>query len=99
MVGVPCRCLEQHDLPQRQVSAPSQTNSPVAPRAEWPAILRGTTMEVFATMVGVPVTATDQAATPTAPQLTAMVGIAGPLCATFSIRCSTASAAIIASHM
>jgi chemotaxis protein CheX len=50
-------------------------------------------------MVGVPVTATDQAATPTTPQLTAMVGIAGPLCATFSIRCSTASATLIASHM
>jgi chemotaxis protein CheX len=81
------------------MTPPSQTGDPVPSRAEWPAILRDTTIEVFATMVGVPVTATDQAATPTAPQLTAMVGIAGPLCATFSIRCSTASATLIASHM
>ncbi len=82
------------------MSAPSQTNGPaaVASRTAWPAILRETTIEVFATMVGVSLTAPVRAEAPMPPQLTAMVGIAGPLRATLSLWCSTHSATLIASQ-
>src|SRR5260370_7857513 len=82
------------------MSAPSQTNGPaaVASRTAWPAILRETAIEVFATMVGVSLTAPVRAEAPMPPQLTAMVGIAGPLRATLSLWCSTHSATLIASQ-
>jgi chemotaxis protein CheX len=71
----------------------------VADRAQWPAILRETALEVFSTMVGVSIFFPDDAILPLAAGITAMVGITGPLCATVGLRCSLQSATSMASHM
>jgi chemotaxis protein CheX len=82
------------------MSAPSKTaNTTNADRAQWPAILRTTAVEVFSTMVGVSVVFPADTILSPASGITAMVGIAGPLSATVSLRCSLQSATSIASHM
>jgi chemotaxis protein CheX len=83
------------------MSAPSQASSPgaVSPRTAWPAVLRETAVEVFSTMVGVAVTAPENGDVPVLAQVTGTVGIAGPLSATFSLRCSLLSATMIAAQM
>jgi len=83
------------------MSASPQTNDAgaVAPRTAWPAILRETAVEVFSTMVGVTPTAPEDEGVPVLAQVTGMVGIAGPVSATFSLRCSLHSATMIASQM
>jgi chemotaxis protein CheX len=83
------------------MTAASQSSDPGAAssRAAWPAILRDTVIEVFATMVGVALTPPDSDQLPILAQVTGMVGIAGPVCATFSLRCSARSATLIASQM
>ena len=69
------------------------------PKNAWPAILRETAVEVLSTMAGVPVTAPENDNVPIVSQITGMVGIAGPLSATFSLRCSMGAATFIASKM
>jgi len=83
------------------MSAPQTANNPaaVAPRIAWPAVLRETTIEVFTTMVGTAVTAPETENLPVQAQVTGMIGIAGPLSATLSIRCSLLSASQIVSQM
>ncbi|MGC1373327.1 MAG: chemotaxis protein CheX [Candidatus Sulfotelmatobacter sp.] len=71
--------------------------STVADRTQWLAILRETAVEVFATVVGVAVLPDDAILPPAG--ITAMVGIAGPLCATLGLRCSLQSATSMAAHM
>jgi chemotaxis protein CheX len=68
-------------------------------RDTWPAVLRETTVEVFSTMVGATVTTPERSGIPVVAQVTGMVGIAGPLSATVSLRCSMQSATMIASQM
>lgn len=81
------------------MTAPLQATDPtVVPRSDWPAILRDTAIEVFGTMAGATVTLAD-ANVPVLAHITGMVGIAGPLSATFSLRCSLLSATKIASQM
>lgn len=71
----------------------------VLPRNAWPAILRDTAVEVFFMMVGALVLAPEASDHPVLSEVTGMVGIAGPLTATFSLRCSARSATMIASQM
>ena len=67
---------------------------------EWRRALYEAAAEVFEMMVGEPVSPhEDSAAAPGAADTTAMVGLAGSLCGVLSIRCTTASAAGIASRM
>jgi chemotaxis protein CheX len=82
------------------MTASSQAkHTAVLPRNDWPVILRDTTIEVFSTMVGAKVAAPEDRTTPVLAHVTGMVGIAGPLSATFSLRCSLLSATKIASQM
>lgn len=71
----------------------------VAPRTEWPAILRETTAEVFSTMVGGDVAFPENDSVPAISGITGVVGIAGSLSAILSLRCSLQSAILMASHM
>ncbi|MGA6981385.1 MAG: chemotaxis protein CheX [Candidatus Sulfotelmatobacter sp.] len=83
------------------MSAPSAAHNPgaVLPQTEWPDILRATAIEVFATMVGVTVVAPEEGEVRILAEVTGMVGIAGPLRAMFSLRCSLNSATMLSSHM
>jgi chemotaxis protein CheX len=81
------------------MSSSPQTANAVNCRETWPAVLRETTVEVFSTMVGATVTTPDKSGVPVVEQVTGMVGIAGPLSATVSLRCSLQSATTIASQM
>ncbi len=76
-----------------------QKTDAVVPRDAWPKILRESIIEVFATMVGAIVTAPETSDLPVIAHVTGMVGIAGPICATFSLRCSMDAANKIASKM
>ncbi len=71
----------------------------VAPRTAWPATLRETTIEVFTTMVGAALTAPENEEVAVLAEVTGMIGIAGPLSAILSLRCSMRSAALIVSQM
>ncbi|MGA2415073.1 MAG: chemotaxis protein CheX [Candidatus Sulfotelmatobacter sp.] len=71
----------------------------VAPRSAWAATLRETTIEVFTTMVGTAVTAPENEDFAVFSEVTGMIGIAGPLSAILSLRCSMCSAALIVSQM
>jgi chemotaxis protein CheX len=73
--------------------------SAVSPRNAWPAILRDTVVEVFFMMVGAMVLTPETGDHPVLAQVTGMVGIAGPLSATLSLRCSMDSATRIAAQM
>ncbi|MGA8270353.1 MAG: chemotaxis protein CheX [Candidatus Sulfotelmatobacter sp.] len=81
------------------MSAPAPATTDVAPRKDWPAILRETAVEVFSSMVGATITSPETNDVPVLAEVTGMVGIAGPLCAVFSLRCSLQSATTIASQM
>jgi chemotaxis protein CheX len=71
----------------------------VAPRNQWPSILRDTAVEVFFMMVGIPVLVPEEGDHLVISEVTGMVGIAGPLSATFTLRCSFDTAARIAAQM
>jgi chemotaxis protein CheX len=83
------------------MSAPSIVNGSgaILPQAEWPDVLRVVAIEVFATMVGVTVVAPEEGEVRILAEVTGMVGIAGPLQAMFSLRCSLDSATMLSSHM
>ncbi len=82
------------------MTAPSQAKvTAIFPQSDWPALLRDTAIEVFSTMVGAKVAAPDHGDLPVLAHITGMVGIAGPLSATLSLRCSLISATKIASQM
>jgi len=70
----------------------------VLPRTEWRRVLEETAVEVFSVMVGVAVAPADHGS-PSAMQITGVVGIAGAIRANFILRCSTASAIKLASQM
>jgi chemotaxis protein CheX len=78
------------------MSAPSTTDSP---RAAWPEILRQAATEAFSTMAGLTLMQPETSGIPVAAHVTGMVGIAGALSATFSLRCSLDCATKIASQM
>lgn len=71
----------------------------VSPRNAWPTILRDATVEVFFMMVGAMVLTPEVGDHLVLAEVTGMVGIAGPLSATLSLRCSLDSATRIASQM
>jgi chemotaxis protein CheX len=81
------------------VNGPSTAPKKIAPRTQWPEILRDTALEVFSTMVGGSIAFCADARLPVAGGLTGMIGIAGPLSATLSLRCSLQTATAMASHM
>lgn len=82
-----------------QASSTGIVSLQVSPQTVWPAILRETAVEVFSMMVGVTVTPPQVNDVPVLAQITGVVGIAGPLSAVFSLRCSLHSATMIASQM
>jgi chemotaxis protein CheX len=71
----------------------------VSPRNAWPSILRDVAVEVFFMMVGAMVLTPEAGEQPVLAEVTGMIGIAGPLSATLSLRCSLHSATRIASQM
>jgi chemotaxis protein CheX len=71
----------------------------IAPRSDWPVILRETALEVFSTMVGVALTVPEESNIPVMTHVTGMVGIAGPLSAILTLRCRGAAAIKLASQM
>jgi chemotaxis protein CheX len=71
----------------------------VAQRVHWPAILHDTTAEVFSKMVGGAFVFPKIADSSVFSEVTGMVGIAGPLCATLSLRCTLQCATLMASRM
>jgi chemotaxis protein CheX len=72
--------------------------SDVAPLTAWHIILRETAIEVFSMMVGVAIIDPGHKV-PVVEEVTGIVGIAGPLTATFSLRCSLQTAGKLASKM
>jgi CheY-specific phosphatase CheX len=76
-----------------------QSATAVSPRNEWPAILRVTIVQVFFMMVGAMVLTPETGDHLVLSEVTGMVGIAGPLSATLSLRCSLDSATLIAAKM
>jgi chemotaxis protein CheX len=81
------------------MSAPAQATTGALLRKDWPVILGETAVEVFSTLVGATMTAPETGAVPLLAQVTGMVGIAGPLSAVFSLRCSLQSATTFASQI
>src|SRR5271170_772946 len=80
-------------------SPKTEPASAVAPRNAWPAILRDVVVEVFLMMVETMVLTPESGDHLVLAEVTGMVGIAGPLSATLSLRCSLDSAERIASKM
>lgn len=81
------------------MSAPQKMASTCADRKQWPAILRETVAEVFSTMASRNIIFSPDVVIPSSSSLTGMVGIAGPLSATLSLRCTLETARLITSHM
>jgi chemotaxis protein CheX len=77
----------------------AQDANAVSPRNEWPAILRDTIVEVFFMMVETMVLTPETGDHLVLPEVTGMVGIAGALSATLSLRCSLDSATRITAKM
>jgi chemotaxis protein CheX len=77
----------------------AQPADAVAAQSDWPAILRNTIVEVFLMMVGVAVLTPETGDHMVLSEVTGMVGIAGPLSATLSLRCGLGSATRIAAEM
>lgn len=80
-------------------ASPKSDAEVVIPRNAWPGILRDAAVEVFFMMVGAMVLTPETGDHPVQAQVTGMVGIAGPLTATFSLRCSLETATQIAAQM
>jgi chemotaxis protein CheX len=80
-------------------ATPKTSPSAIAPRNEWPAILRDTVVEIFFMMVGAMVLTPETGDHLVLAEVTGMVGIAGPLSATLSLRCSLDSATLITAKM
>ncbi len=71
----------------------------VSPRNAWPGILRDVVVEVFFMMVGAMILTPEGGDHLVLSEVTGMVGLAGPLSATLSLRCSMDSATRLASQM
>jgi chemotaxis protein CheX len=70
----------------------------VLPRSAWHGVLSETVIEVFSIMVGVNVSAVEEA-TRTPTHITGVVGIAGAIRANLIVQCSQAAAIRMASQM
>lgn len=68
-------------------------------QSEWAEILREVAVEAFETMVGVTVTVSKDVEALILAEVTGMVGIAGQVCAVFSMRCSLKAATLLSSQM
>ena len=68
-------------------------------RSEWAHLLSLGAQEVFAMMVGATLIPCGVPELPIFPEFTAMVGLAGPICGLFSVRCNSPAAVSIASAM
>jgi CheY-specific phosphatase CheX len=69
------------------------------PDATWPTLIHSAAHEVFQMMVGTEVQPGDFPPDPQKGEVSAMVGLAGSLCAVFRIRCPQGVAASIAAKM
>jgi len=85
-------------LHDRMGASPKTDPATVVPRNAWPTILRDV-VEVFFMMVGAMVLTPEGGEHLVLSEVTGMVGIAGPLSATLSLRCSMDSATRIAAQM
>jgi chemotaxis protein CheX len=68
-------------------------------RESWLPLLQLAATEVFEIMLGAKLEPLAEASTLPACEITAMVGLAGQLCGVFTLRCSFATAALMASKM
>jgi chemotaxis protein CheX len=71
----------------------------VASEIEWLARIENAAREVFELMVGTGLTRLPAEPDRELPEHTAMVGLAGTLCGVMTVRCSSRTAAVIASKM
>lgn len=71
----------------------------IRPDATWPALIKNSAKEVFQLMVGVEIDSPRAVPEQPSGKVSALVGMAGALCAIFRIRCSQESAASIANLM
>lgn len=78
---------------------PSRTSSAAAGRECWVSTLELAMREVFELMLASPLETAPQAPEEDNLDITAMVGLAGQLCGIITLRCSTRSAARMASRM
>ena len=76
-----------------------QNGPPADARESWPAILELAAREVFSLMLGVELASVSEPVSEEGLTITSMVGLAGTLCGLLSLRCSTQSAALMASKM
>jgi chemotaxis protein CheX len=70
-----------------------------APEVEWQKRIENAAREVFEVMVGTGLTRLPAEPQRELPEHTAMVGLAGTLCGVVTVRCSSRTAAVIASKM
>lgn len=77
------------------------TNQPLleAIPSEWCAAIDSAMRDVFCLMVASEIVPSALNCEPSVPEHTAMVGLAGVVCGVITIRCSSTSAALIASRM
>ena len=76
-----------------------QNGPPADARESGPAILELAAREVFSLMLGVELASVSEPVSEEGLTITSMVGLAGTLCGLLSLRCSTQSAALMASKM
>lgn len=76
-----------------------QNGTPADARDSWGAVLELAAREVFSLMLGVELTSASEPLSEEGVTITSMVGLAGSLCGLLSLRCSTHSAALMASKM
>jgi chemotaxis protein CheX len=80
----------------REKTKPAKT---VSPRNEWPALLRDAVVEIFFMMVDAMVLTPETGDHQVLAEVTGVVGFAGALSATLSLRCSQDSATRITAKM
>lgn len=76
-----------------------QNGTPADARDSWGMVLELAAREVFSLMLGVELTSVTEPVSEEGITITSMVGLAGSLCGLLSLRCSTHSAALMASKM
>ena len=76
-----------------------QNGTPADARESWGAVLELAAREVFSLMLGVELGSVPEPVSEEGLTITSMVGLAGTLCGLLSFRCSSRSAALMASKM
>lgn len=81
------------------MNSAQQNGTSADARESWAAVLELAAREVFSLMLGVELTSAAEPVSEEGLTMTSMVGLAGTLCGLLSFRCSSRSAALMASKM